>query len=1639
MRSAHIGGGVVASGRSSRSVAAVLASAGAAASLMAVAAPASAQWVWATGTGSWNTGTNWGPATVPTSGLTTVLTFNNSTLSTGYTSTNNVPSPVPFVLTQLNFSNEASSAISIGGTQIAFDGASSLINQQGAGAASVSANLLLNQALNVGGSGLGTVTLSGIISGGNGVNIGVNNRAIFSMSGSNTFIGNTSLNSGIYLMTGSNTQLGAAANQLNVNGGQLRFGTAMTIANQINFNQANTLVTGVNGASLGNLAGSGQVTFGQTTGSTTNLTGANSGFTGALVINSGVQSVNTVAVNGAAGSLSNVSAVGVFSNNTLSLGDLAQAPTSRINASAAINLHRGNLTLVGGTGGPTTHNLGAMTATGTAAVSFNNNTLQTTVANAASLSRGGLRGTWNITGNLLGAAAGANVSQFYYGGAPVPGTIIPEVFAAQTQTGGIGGLATYDTNGVRTLTLAEYNTTAYLSRNAPIGQAVRFGLPTASTPNTQAGFDTPLSAPGFVIDAGTLGGGAAVYGSGRLVPTTGAIAFVGGGTSTPLPSIVATGVDFGSAEGIAHVTNAATIAGVISGSNGFTKAGLASLTLTGANTFTGDATFNSGQTFVSADSAFGNAANRLVLAGGITGGLTFLPSPVFTDARATSLSTSRDVALGPAGGIVSSVGILSLNLNGTISDAGSAGVLGRGALFINSGLSGIVNLSGNNTYTGNTVLASGTLGISSDANLGVGGDLVLGGGILRANAGGLAISRNVQATATSTIYTANGNSITFSGSVGTPGLTTAAGLTQIGSGDLNLTAANPLDGPVTLGSTTIFSSAPSAQAGGLLSLSGAGSLARASSYTVNPGGTIRADNTSQVANRLSLGAMTLGGGGVALVGNASSDVREFAGSLTVAGSGAFTGLSTVTVTGGGATTATDLNFLTFSRTGTGSVLFRGDNLGVSARGTAGGTNIMFATAPTLTNSVLPYAVYDSSATGVGSSHASYSAANGVIAAAYTALNAAAPTSTQLVDYTAATTIPAASTVFGFRLGSGVGLTLGSTLTMAATNAGIISSGSATISGGTLALGSSAALVHTASGNLNISSVVTGSAGILKSGPGSLTLSTANPSLTGTSVISGGRLVLGVAGALPNSTSTSVTVSPGGVLDLNGLGQTVGAIAGYGTIDFNSPGSPGSLTVGSTSTFLGRITGNGSVTVGTSSASSNSLTLAGISDFTGGIAIQGSGTLTLASTSAVGTGTITLGSNTSTSTQTTLALGPNVSQVPNAVTLTGTATATAPTRINQAATGASQYAEFSGTFTLSRTLMLDGGFFNTALSTGSNYHLSGPITGAGGLYLFGGNYSVSNAANDFSGGLILDAGLGNIFGVGADTALGSGPITVTAFGGNFRADGGARTIANPISMTASTGASGAFGTVGVNDITFTGPVGLGAFTVAMPIVNTGLTTYSGVITGTNTTGATITKTGGGTLVFSNGNNYTGNTAVNAGTLRITNTSGSATGTGDVLVASGAILAGTGIMTGTANIAAGGILSPGVAGPGTLTIGALASVAGSIFSFDLNVANTVGGTNDLVVITGALPSIQGQLDIVQGGSFGVGTYTLFSYTGPTLSAHGLTLSASFLAQWPGSAIDITTNPQAVLLNVIPSPAALAMFGVAGVVSLRRRRAN
>ena len=248
---------------------------------------------------------------------------------------------------------------------------------------------------------------------------------------------------------------------------------------------------------------------------------------------------------------------------------------------------------------------------------------------------------------------------------------------------------------------------------------------------------------------------------------------------------------------------------------------------------------------------------------------------------------------------------------------------------------------------------------------------------------------------------------------------------------------------------------------------------------------------------------------------------------------------------------------------------------------------------------------------------------------------------------------------------------------------------------------------------------------------------------------------------------------------------------------------------------------------------------------------------------------------------------------------------------------------------------------------------------GNTVLSGQNTFDDSSAQNLGYSLFMSSG--NV-GFGADSTptsgtIVSGPaskgiigINVGSEGGNcsFYAYGGARTIGNPITYTSATNTV-TVSITGSNNLTFSGPInlsgadGTGNTNRPFSVSNTGLTTFSGVVGDAALTNG-ISKSGGGTLILSGVNTYTGPTTVTGGKLWINGQ----TDVGSITVTNGQ-LGGTGIILGAVDINTGGTLAPGTTAIGTLTVNnSLSLTANALFKLNKSLAQS----NDICTVSGTL---------------------------------------------------------------------------------------
>ncbi len=421
-----------------------------------------------------------------------------------------------------------------------------------------------------------------------------------------------------------------------------------------------------------------------------------------------------------------------------------------------------------------------------------------------------------------------------------------------------------------------------------------------------------------------------------------------------------------------------------------------------------------------------------------------------------------------------------------------------------------------------------------------------------------------------------------------------------------------------------------------------------------------------------------------------------------------------------------------------------------------------------------------------------------------------------------------------------------------------------------------------------------------------------------------------------------------------------------------------------------------------------------------------------------------------------------------------------------------------------------------------YSSNGNNTPEGNLLITGANTyagATTFAAQTTGTFIAMNVGIG-VSSVGNPGSITSGPFgkgTVTFNNGNappvlvpYGAD---RTVANALTLTSGFFAANAPTTgTGItvdpagttHNLFLTGPISdpgkvitnsmspgvamyLGSSTTSSTITMTGATKFQTQLNlagaGTTIIYDKMTSTGSLTVqnkaivqIAGNTNDYSGGTSVTSGSLLVTNTSGSATGSGAVgiigagtgaaAVGTGGTLGGTGfpspglVTIGSTTAASqGGIVAPGMSGPGTLNVASMIWDPFGRYAFERNETdNTIGaGVNDLISGSGSLdltalsaaaPFDLNLTSVVSGA--GPTTYTLATFasiiSGGTPYVNGTDVSNLFTFSGTVPAnpdVMVVAGPSGVgqalqFSSVAPEPASLGLLGLAALATLRRRRA-
>jgi len=231
-------------------------------------------------------------------------------------------------------------------------------------------------------------------------------------------------------------------------------------------------------------------------------------------------------------------------------------------------------------------------------------------------------------------------------------------------------------------------------------------------------------------------------------------------------------------------------------------------------------------------------------------------------------------------------------------------------------------------------------------------------------------------------------------------------------------------------------------------------------------------------------------------------------------------------------------------------------------------------------------------------------------------------------------------------------------------------------------------------------------------------------------------------------------------------------------------------------------------------------------------------------------------------------------------------------------------------------------------------------------------------------------------------------------------------------------------------------------------SSGSFTLGSALTGTQA----LVKTGSGTTTLDATSTNSGTTTVSSGMLLVNSDNSGATG--DVTVASGATLGGSGIIGGDTTIQFGGFLAAGNS-PGILSFeGDLTLEAGSATLMEIT-GSTRGTQYDGIDVTGLL-TYGGDLTLTSNTLIGVGEYNLFDFTSESGDFSSITLSGTAYANneftqngdvWDAIVDNQTytysqvTGNLVVATAAVPEPETFALLGgllaLTYVLGRRRRR--
>lgn len=1073
--------------------------------------------------------------------------------------------------------------------------------------------------------------------------------------------------------------------------------------------------------------------------------------------------------------------------------------------------------------------------------------------------------------------------------------------SANTFAGAINGSVSLVKTGTAVLTIS--GTSAYTGSTQASQGTLRVVNNTslgATSLVTVSSGATLMVSGGFTTDRNITLNGTGVGSNGALVNETGTNILSGTVTLASAASISvpagtlsltnATAINMSTFALTFNNPGAATISGGITGSGTFTKTGAGVLTLSNANTFSGDKVISAGVINVQNATALGSAGTITVNDGAafeIQGGINFARPLSVTGTGISNAGVIRNISgsntlsgqvtLTGAARLNSDAGTLTLsaataisatNQNLTLGGSGAmsiSGIIATGSGTLTKENGGTVTLTASNTYTGGTNINDGAINIQNAGALGSSGTITVN------NGGTLQLQNNITLARPVTINgngdgTNTGAIRSISGTNAISATITLASAARINcdAGTLTLSNANSI---TSTNQSLTLGGAATTTVSGTITI-GSGSLTKDGQGAV----TISVANTYTGNTNINDGALiptvanAFGTAGNVIVNNNGTlrfnTLITFSRPLSITGSGR-SNVGAIQHVSGGATLASNITL-----TGNARINSDAGTFILSNAGTISGTSQALTLG--------------------GAGNMTFNRAIGLTTGTVTKDGAGTVTLNEQSTYTGVTSVTAGTLIYGDNniVGTGNLTVTGGTLNIGAFNDTVavftVTGGAVSGTGTIFAQGDYAFQGGTVGINLG------GDVGLIKSGTGTVTLTGAN-SFTGQVWIQNGSLSVSSMNTWPSPVATSNLGSPNsainatirlgsttttGILIYTGTGSTVGrnlelaGTTGGGTITHNGTGLlnfSGSMTAtgsgNKTFTLGGTNTANNVFTpdIPNGPSSVTSLTkadagrwiLPNAKTFTGAVGING-GFLEVENSGSLGVGgTVTLAAAASLDIDGSLTLT-------HPFVLNGAPPSTGAIR---ALTGSTTIAgQITATFNATHRLEASAGAQLTYAGTPAFDHSSRTITfqGAGNHVVpVGSNFigSTGGLTKEGTGTLTLN---GSKFTTGA-TTLTDGSIVL---GGNNRFD--------PASLLTVNG--GTFNLNGFSQ-TVNGLAGSGgsitttvAATCSLIIDNSSGTAraYAGAIN--HSVGIiTVRKLGTTDQTLTGSSNYTGQTYINGGRL------------------------------------------------------------------------------------------------------------------------------------------------------------------------------